>query len=409
MTVVRVLGTRLIDRHGRVAVLRVSGLVSLSGLLLFGLGPNLVLAGIGVAAWGLGAALAVPIGLAAASDDPLRAAGRVSVVSAFASMAHLAAPPLLGVAAETIGARHALLLITGGDGRQRPALRPRRPPASRRRRCAASAGRPRSRPRRPLRTVDPWPSPSTVPTRRARRVPSSRSTRRGAAGRAVRRVGRGRRAPVGPTPVGAPAARAALAGTLGGRVARAGSGTRPGPPSPRPAPSTARRHDRAPSRTAARHAPAATGATQPVAAPPRPTTPATPPRGAPHETTTRPSTEPAVRAASRAVFVVFVLNGLNFASLGLAPARGPGRAVALGRARSACCSSSARSGRSPRCRCPGSSSSGSARPGPSSRFAVANVAGLVVAAVGVTLGRGARGRVPGSSCSAWAPGCGTPR
>ena len=113
MTVVRFLGTRLIDRYGRVAVLRVSGVVSLAGLVLFGLGPNLLVAGIGVAAWGLGAALAVPIGIAAASDDPLRAAGRVSVVSAFASMAHLAAPPLLGLAAETIGARHALLLITG--------------------------------------------------------------------------------------------------------------------------------------------------------------------------------------------------------------------------------------------------------------------------------------------------------
>jgi hypothetical protein len=113
MTLVRLLGTRLIDRFGRVTVLRVSGAVSLAGLLVFGLGPNLAIAGAGVVAWGLGAALAVPIGLAAASDDPLRAAGRVAVVSAFSSMAHLAAPPLLGLAAQTVGARHALLLITG--------------------------------------------------------------------------------------------------------------------------------------------------------------------------------------------------------------------------------------------------------------------------------------------------------
>ncbi len=112
MTLVRILGTSLIDRFGRVRVLRLSGVVSLGGLLLFGLAPSLPLAGVGVTAWGLGAALAVPIGLAAASDDPLRAAGRVAVVSAFASLAHLAAPPLLGLAAEAIGARHALLLIT---------------------------------------------------------------------------------------------------------------------------------------------------------------------------------------------------------------------------------------------------------------------------------------------------------
>lgn len=112
MTLVRLLGTRLIDRHGRVAVLRVSGLVSLAGLLLFGLAPTLPIAGVGVAAWGFGAALAFPIGIAAASDEPMRAAARVSVVSAFSSVASLAAPPLLGLVAQSIGIRHALLLIT---------------------------------------------------------------------------------------------------------------------------------------------------------------------------------------------------------------------------------------------------------------------------------------------------------
>jgi len=111
MTTVRLLGTRLIDRYGRVSVLRTSGLVALVGLLLFGFAPTLALAGVGVVGWGMGAALAVPIGIAAASDDPLRAAGRVSVVSAFASVASIAAPPLLGIAAESLGTRRALVLI----------------------------------------------------------------------------------------------------------------------------------------------------------------------------------------------------------------------------------------------------------------------------------------------------------
>lgn len=111
MTVVRLLGTRLIDRFGRVVVLRASGIVSIVGLLLFGFAPSLALAGVGVVAWGFGAALAVPIGIAAASDDPLRAAGRVAVVSSFASVASIAAPPLLGIAAGVTGARHALVLI----------------------------------------------------------------------------------------------------------------------------------------------------------------------------------------------------------------------------------------------------------------------------------------------------------
>lgn len=112
MTLVRLLGTRLIDRLGRVRVLRVSGVISLVGLLLFGFAPTLGLATLGVVGWGFGAALAVPLGIAAASDDPMRAAGRVAVVSTFSSVASLGAPPLLGLAAESMGARHALVLIT---------------------------------------------------------------------------------------------------------------------------------------------------------------------------------------------------------------------------------------------------------------------------------------------------------
>ena len=111
MTAARLAGTRLIDRFGRVAVLTGSGIVSLVGLAVFGLAPNLLLATVGVVGWGLGAGLVVPIGMAAVSTDPLRAAGRVAVVSAFASVASIAAPPLIGVVAEHIGTRHALLLI----------------------------------------------------------------------------------------------------------------------------------------------------------------------------------------------------------------------------------------------------------------------------------------------------------
>jgi len=112
MTAIRALGTRLIDRFGRVTVLRVSGIGSLVGLLVFGLVPWLPAATVGVAVWGVGAALAVPIGIAAASDDARRAAGRVAAVSVFSAIASITAPPLLGVAAESMGARHALLLVT---------------------------------------------------------------------------------------------------------------------------------------------------------------------------------------------------------------------------------------------------------------------------------------------------------
>ncbi|WP_035833881.1 MFS transporter [Jonesia quinghaiensis] len=111
MTIVRLAGTRLIDRYGRVAVLAGSGVTSAIGLVLFGVAPSFPLAIVGIVLWGAGAALAVPLGISAASDDPLKAAARVSVVSAFASTASLAAPPVLGFVADVTGTRLALTLI----------------------------------------------------------------------------------------------------------------------------------------------------------------------------------------------------------------------------------------------------------------------------------------------------------
>jgi len=66
---------------------------------------------VGVAAWGLGAGLVFPITMAVVAGERIGAAGRVAVVSAFASVTGLVAPPLIGIAAESIGIRHALLLI----------------------------------------------------------------------------------------------------------------------------------------------------------------------------------------------------------------------------------------------------------------------------------------------------------
>jgi len=112
MLTVRLLGAGLIDRFGRVAVLRVSGVSAFLGLLAFGLGPSLPLAWVGIVLWGAGAAMAFPIGTAAAADDPSKAAARVSVVGSFSSIASLSAPPVLGLLADSWGVRHALLIIT---------------------------------------------------------------------------------------------------------------------------------------------------------------------------------------------------------------------------------------------------------------------------------------------------------
>ncbi len=112
MTVVRFLGTGLVDRFGRVTVVRASGVSAFVGLAVFALAPSLATAWIGIVLWGVGAALVNPVTIAAASDEPLHAAARVSVVTSFSTIAMLTAPPVLGALVDGLGARHALGLIT---------------------------------------------------------------------------------------------------------------------------------------------------------------------------------------------------------------------------------------------------------------------------------------------------------
>jgi MFS family permease len=111
MTAMRFAGTRLLDRYGRVPVLRASATLSVVGLLGFGLAPSAPIAAVAVVLWGFGAALGFPVGMSAAADDPARAAARVSVVSTVGYVAFLAGPPLLGMLADHVGYRHALLVI----------------------------------------------------------------------------------------------------------------------------------------------------------------------------------------------------------------------------------------------------------------------------------------------------------
>lgn len=111
MTAMRFLGGRVIDKYGRVAVLRASMAAAAAGLGLFVLAGNIWLAAVGAALWGLGAALAFPMGMSAAADDPKHAAARVSVVSTLGYVSFLAGPPLLGYLGDLTGIHLALLAI----------------------------------------------------------------------------------------------------------------------------------------------------------------------------------------------------------------------------------------------------------------------------------------------------------
>ncbi|MCA0250723.1 MAG: MFS transporter [Actinobacteria bacterium] len=110
MTAGRILGTRLLDRYGRVVVLRILFAAAIVGcsMVVFG---NAVVAFIGAAIWGLGASLGFPVGMSAAADDPARAPMRLSVVSTIGYTAFLAGPPLLGFLGDHVGILQSLLVV----------------------------------------------------------------------------------------------------------------------------------------------------------------------------------------------------------------------------------------------------------------------------------------------------------
>jgi MFS family permease len=111
MTTVRWFGTGLLDRYGRVTVLRGLSLVAVSGLTLFVFSPWTPLAFAGAVLWGAGASLGFPVGMSAAADDPAAAAGRVSVVASIGYCAFLGGPPLIGFVGSHDTVLHALLAV----------------------------------------------------------------------------------------------------------------------------------------------------------------------------------------------------------------------------------------------------------------------------------------------------------
>jgi MFS family permease len=111
MTVGRVAGGPLLDRFGRVPVLRATAVVGVAGLLLFILSTDLWVAIIGAVLWGIGASLGFPVGMSAAADDEKNSAARVSAVAIVGYTAFLAGPPLLGFLGEHFGILNALYVI----------------------------------------------------------------------------------------------------------------------------------------------------------------------------------------------------------------------------------------------------------------------------------------------------------
>jgi predicted MFS family arabinose efflux permease len=108
MTLGRWFGPGLLDRHGRVALIRATGVTAVLGLVMVVYSGSFAAAMAGAALWGVGVALGFPVGMSAAADDPRHAAGRVSVVSSIGYLAFLAGPPFVGFLGHEVGTLRAL-------------------------------------------------------------------------------------------------------------------------------------------------------------------------------------------------------------------------------------------------------------------------------------------------------------
>lgn len=131
---VRLAGSFLLQRLGRVLTLRLSAVLATVGILTVILAPQPFAIVLGTIAWGLGSGLGWPIAIAAAADRRETAIRGVAAVSALGYASMLIGPMAFGFLGEHIGllnAFWALLFFTLLSGVLAPAAREQRPdPAS---------------------------------------------------------------------------------------------------------------------------------------------------------------------------------------------------------------------------------------------------------------------------------------
>lgn len=110
-SVMRIVGGRLVDRVGRVAVLRASAVTVVAAVLVLAFTPTFWAVPLSLLLWGAGAALGYPLAISAAADDPTNATARVAAVAAFGTIAGLTMPQAIGLLAEGVELRRALLVV----------------------------------------------------------------------------------------------------------------------------------------------------------------------------------------------------------------------------------------------------------------------------------------------------------
>lgn len=107
----RIFAGPVVDRLGRVGVVRVTAALGIAGIAAFILARNPYIVLFGVVLWGVGVSLGFPLGTSAAAASGPDAVARISVVSSVGYFANLAGPPAVGALAQAGGLLNALWVI----------------------------------------------------------------------------------------------------------------------------------------------------------------------------------------------------------------------------------------------------------------------------------------------------------
>lgn len=103
----RIAAGPLVDRYGRVRMLRFTTALGVAGVALFIVVSSIWVAALGVVLWAIGVSLGFPLGMSAAAegDDPPT---QVSVAASIGYLSSLIGPPVIGFLAESLGLLSAL-------------------------------------------------------------------------------------------------------------------------------------------------------------------------------------------------------------------------------------------------------------------------------------------------------------
>ncbi|WP_062294051.1 MFS transporter [Demequina phytophila] len=127
-SIARLMGTRVVDRWGRVTVLRACGSLVTVGALIFAFTPTFWAVPVAMLVWGAGVSMGYPLAISAAADERSHATARVAAVAAFGTIAGLTMPQVIGLIAEQVPLRQALLVSVVAAGAMVALASAARPP-----------------------------------------------------------------------------------------------------------------------------------------------------------------------------------------------------------------------------------------------------------------------------------------